>query len=95
MTFYIAFVIAQTPIGFTSNIQGGKSPSGVGFLKDCRRVNVALTRAKCSLWIVGNSEVLKTSPLWSRLITQLQQRHALFAMENFRDALARFKASQE
>jgi senataxin len=36
----------------------GDSP-GVGFLADVRRMNVALTRARRALWIVGHSETLK------------------------------------
>lgn len=36
----------------------GDAP-GVGFLADVRRMNVALTRARRALWIVGHSETLK------------------------------------
>lgn len=36
----------------------GDSP-GVGFLADVRRMNVALTRARRALWIVGHSDTLK------------------------------------
>ena len=31
---------------------------GLGFLNDLRRMNVAITRAKHFMWIVGNSKAL-------------------------------------
>ncbi|GMF10620.1 unnamed protein product [Phytophthora lilii] len=38
------------------------------FWADERRMNVAITRAKSSLWIVGNSNLLKQSRAWRALI---------------------------
>uniref|UniRef100_M4BPQ5 DNA2/NAM7 helicase-like C-terminal domain-containing protein n=1 Tax=Hyaloperonospora arabidopsidis (strain Emoy2) TaxID=559515 RepID=M4BPQ5_HYAAE len=38
------------------------------FWADERRMNVAITRAKSSLWIVGNSKLLKQSRAWKALI---------------------------
>ncbi|ODQ67108.1 P-loop containing nucleoside triphosphate hydrolase protein [Nadsonia fulvescens var. elongata DSM 6958] len=40
----------------------------IGFLSDRRRLNVALTRAKFGLFIVGNPRVLSRNSLWSHLI---------------------------
>lgn len=51
------------------------SPAGgVGFLKDIRRMNVGLTRAKSSLWVLGNSQSLVRGEYWQKLITDAQRR---------------------
>jgi len=46
----------------------------IGFLRDYRRVNVALTRAKHSLWVICNCNYLRTDPLWNDLIADAESR---------------------
>lgn len=46
----------------------------IGFLRDLRRLNVAITRAKRKLIIIGNATTLNNNPTYSRLIN--------FACEN-------------
>lgn len=43
---------------------------GVGFLNDVRRMNVALTRAKHSLLVIGNSSALVSSPPWRAFLSR-------------------------
>ena len=47
---------------------------GIGFLSDIRRMNVGITRAKCSLWVLGNSQSLKQGEFWGRLIENAKTR---------------------
>eukprot|EP01071_Lankesteria_metandrocarpae_P011531 Lankesteria_metandrocarpae@DN5451_c1_g1_i10.p1 len=40
----------------------------LGFVADVRRLNVAITRAKDALWVVGHAATLKASPDWREFI---------------------------
>ncbi|KAJ9631895.1 DEAD-box type RNA helicase [Taxawa tesnikishii (nom. ined.)] len=51
------------------------SPAGgIGFLQDIRRMNVGLTRAKSSLWVLGNSESLMRGEYWKKLVVDAKDR---------------------
>ena len=50
---------------------------GIGFLKDPRRLNVAITRSKYGLILVGNCRVLSRHILWYHLIYHFQQQQLL------------------
>ncbi|CAH6718616.1 helicase Sen1p [[Candida] jaroonii] len=47
---------------------------GVGFLSDVRRMNVALTRAKSTLWVLGNATSLCRNHTWKDLIEDARSR---------------------
>lgn len=51
------------------------STRGIGFLSDIRRMNVGLTRAKSSLWVLGNSQSLIQGEFWNKLIKDARRRN--------------------
>ena len=50
------------------------SNTGIGFLSDIRRMNVGITRAKSSLWVLGNASSLMQGEYWSQLIQDSRSR---------------------
>nr|XP_014284930.1 titin homolog isoform X2 [Halyomorpha halys] len=52
--------------------------SGVGFLNDHQRLNVALTRARKAMYIVGNFTSLQTTDIWKELLTDAKERNLQF-----------------
>jgi len=50
---------------------------GIGFLSDPRRLNVALTRARLGIILLGNPRVLSKNPLWAALLLHFKEHECL------------------
>ncbi|KAI0092232.1 hypothetical protein BDY19DRAFT_929008 [Irpex rosettiformis] len=48
--------------------------ASIGFLKSSNRINVALSRAKHGLYILGNASNLRKNPTWSTIVDELESR---------------------
>ncbi|KAF7079843.1 hypothetical protein CFC21_084016 [Triticum aestivum] len=62
------------------------STGTVGFLNNVNRTNVALTRAKHCLWIVGNATTLVSSKtVWQKIVTDAKERGCFFDANDDQD----------
>lgn len=59
-----------------STVRSNKN-GNIGFLNDLRRLNVAITRAKRKLIIIGNKNTLKHNPTYARLIDFVEKENLL------------------
>ena len=50
----------------------------VGFLTDERRINVALTRAKHLLIVVGNGDTLGSNEVWDAFLSWAEKNHCYY-----------------
>jgi len=64
----------QLDVVILSCVRASGGRGGVGFLADVRRMNVAITRAKAALWVLGAAATLRRSPVWAALLGDAEAR---------------------
>ncbi|XP_031256135.1 uncharacterized protein LOC116114119 isoform X4 [Pistacia vera] len=65
----------------------GISSNSIGFVADVRRMNVALTRARLSLWILGNARTLQKNSNWAALVKDAKERNLVISVKRPYDSM--------
>ncbi len=55
----------------------------LGFISDKNQVNVALTRAKKGLILIGNKNLLKCDPIWRDFLYYLESKESIMTIEKY------------
>ncbi|KAM7260372.1 hypothetical protein ACFE04_016113 [Oxalis oulophora] len=76
----VDILILSTVRASVSGSNGAHSKS-IGFVADVRRMNVALTRARISLWILGNAKTLQTNENWAALVKDAKERNLVISVK--------------
>ncbi|KAG6507486.1 hypothetical protein ZIOFF_032834 [Zingiber officinale] len=78
---------------FIETVDKFPSDYGIGFLNDPRRLNVALTRARYGIVILGNPKVLSKQPLWNGLLTHYKEHECLVEgpLNNLKQSMVQFQ----
>ncbi|GAB4815852.1 hypothetical protein N2152v2_002898 [Parachlorella kessleri] len=74
----------QLDVVILSCVRAG-SGGGLGFVTDIRRMNVAITRAKRALWVLGSISSLRANPEWAALIGDAEQRGVVIGEADARE----------
>ncbi|KAG2010053.1 RNA helicase [Coprinopsis cinerea AmutBmut pab1-1] len=66
-----------------SCVRGGPGVKSIGFMADVRRLNVAITRAKSALFILGNVPTLERSEsIWKQAIADARERNLIVNVDS-------------
>ncbi|KAM0681562.1 DEAD-box type RNA helicase [Glugoides intestinalis] len=63
--------------------------TGLGFTCDFRRINVAMTRAKRALFLIGSKQCLSKSIVWRKIINYIAQKKRYFTIKAFNSFLSK------
>jgi len=77
-------------------VRAGPGVTSIGFLADIRRMNVALTRARSSLYVLGHAATLERSDvIWQRIVHDAKERDCFIDNVNKQTFEAPFRVAPQ
>ena len=64
----------EVDVVVVSSVRANGANSSIGFLNDARRLNVAVTRAKYGLFVVGALASFRDSKVWTSFVDYVKAR---------------------
>ncbi|KAL1224181.1 putative helicase MAGATAMA 3 [Cardamine amara subsp. amara] len=74
-------ILVLSTVRATHSAADGNNQSRIGFVADVRRMNVALTRARLSLWVLGNTRTLQRDHNWAALVKDAKEREVVIPVK--------------
>ncbi|XP_056887023.1 helicase with zinc finger domain 2 isoform X3 [Takifugu flavidus] len=78
----ISTVCSVTDVELESNTDGAWLSKHLGFVGDPNQINVAITRSKEGLCIIGNQKLLRLNGTWKKLLEHYMSHNAVMNAEN-------------
>lgn len=75
-----AFQGREACIVIYSCVRAGDKGSGIGFLSDVQRMNVALTRAQNFLFVIASLRSIIVNPYWKDLVDYAREKNAIISV---------------
>lgn len=74
-------VVIMSTVRSESKYISSDTKFNLGFVANPRRVNVALSRAKCLTVVIGNPRILATDSVWARILELCREKQSYCGCE--------------
>lgn len=78
----------EADIVIFSCVRAAEKGTGIGFLSDVQRMNVALTRAKHFLFVIASCRTILVNPYWRDLVSHAKEQGAIIKVDPSKNSVS-------